>query len=208
MERIQFKPFAVRVDGLALPAPLGGHPALDFCNTLAGWDEPVPGDYLRTYDHLAVWAAGWGLVDDAVVRELRDLAADRPAPARATLEAARRFRESLYRVLTQPSSGEDLDLVAEEARRAASAAELEIRDGRASWTLPASAGLRVPLFAAACAGAELITSPDAGAVHRCPGDECGWLFVDTSRNGTRRWCSMSSCGAREKMRRYRARVRD
>ena len=54
---------AERVEGLVLPAPLSGHPVLDFCNTFAGWDGQESGDYLRTYDHLAVWAAAAGLLD-------------------------------------------------------------------------------------------------------------------------------------------------
>jgi predicted RNA-binding Zn ribbon-like protein len=205
VERIQINSFAIRVDGLVLPAPLGGHPALDFCNTLAGWDDPEPGDYLKSYDHLVAWAAAWGLVDEAVARELRDLAAARPAAARFALEAARRFRESLYRVLTDPRPGADLEVVAEEARRAASVAELAVRDGAARWTLPASAGLRVPVYAVARAGAELITSAGASAVHRCPGAGCGWLFLD--RSGRRRWCTMATCGNRAKVRRFAERHR-
>src|SRR4029078_10303936 len=121
LERTPMNAFAVRVDGLPLPAPMAGHPALDFCNTLAGWDDEVPGDSLRTYDHLAAFAAGWELVDDGVVAALRDRAATQRGAATGARQAAREFRASLYRVLTEPGPGPDLDLVAETVRRAAGA---------------------------------------------------------------------------------------
>ncbi len=197
--------FAVRVDGLPLPAPMAGHPALDFCNTLAGWDDEIPGDYLRTYDHLAAFAAGWELVDDGVVAALRDRAATQRGAATGALQAAREFRASLYRVLTEPGPGPDLDLVAETVRRAAGACELELHDGRYRWTLPASAGLRVPLHAVARSASELLTSGDAASVGKCPGESCGWLFLD--RSGRRRWCTMSTCGNRAKARRFSERKR-
>ncbi|HXJ65755.1 MAG TPA: ABATE domain-containing protein, partial [Actinomycetota bacterium] len=91
MERTPINVFSIEADGLKLPAPLGGHPAADFVNTLAGWDEPEQGDFLRTYDHVAVWAAAWGLIDDDVCADLRKRAADHRAAAGAALEAARQL---------------------------------------------------------------------------------------------------------------------
>jgi predicted RNA-binding Zn ribbon-like protein len=205
MELTAINAFAVSADGLSLPAPLGGHPAIDFCNTFAGWDDVTPGDYLRTYDHLAVFAAGWGLIDDQAAAELRSRAATHRAAARGALAAAREFRTSLYRVLTDPGAGHDLDLVAEAARRAYDASDLVIEGGRPAWRLTAATGLRAPLHTVARSAAELLTSPDATAAHRCPGVGCGWLFLDPS--GRRRWCTMSTCGNRAKARRFAERHR-
>jgi predicted RNA-binding Zn ribbon-like protein len=206
MERIPINVFSVSADGLRLPAPLGGHPAVDFCNTLAGWDEPEPGDFLRTYDHVAVWAAAWGLIDDDVAAALRERAAGHRSAAGAALESARQLRTSIYRVLTESEPGPHLDLVADSARRAYEASELDLSDGQGRWRLPASAGLRVPQHAIARSATELVTSPDAAAVHRCPGDDCGWLFID--RSGRRRWCTMALCGNRAKARRFAERQRE
>ncbi len=56
---------------------------------------------------------------------------------------------------------------------------------------------------------ELLTSHDLRRVKECPGaGDCGWLFFDTSKNGTRHWCSMEGCGSRVKMRRQYARTRN
>jgi predicted RNA-binding Zn ribbon-like protein len=205
VERTPINAYAVRVDGMPMPAPLSGHPALDFCNTWAGWDGVTPGDYLRSYDHLVVFAVGWELIDDDAAADLRERAASQRGGARGALEAARRFRGSLYRVLTRPGPGPDLDVVADAVRRAVDAAELEPAGRRYRWSLPASAGLRVPLHAVARSVSELLTSPDAGAVGVCPGDGCGWLFLD--RAGRRRWCTMSTCGNRAKARRFSERQR-
>jgi predicted RNA-binding Zn ribbon-like protein len=154
---------------------------------------------------VAVWAAAWGLIDDDVAAALRGRAAQHRAAAGAALEAARQLRTSIYRVLTDREDGPDLEAVADAARRAYESSELDLAGGRARWRLSASAGLRVPLHAIARSATELITSEDAAAVHRCPGDGCGWLFID--RTGRRRWCTMAMCGNRAKARRFAERQR-
>lgn len=205
MERVPRNAYSVLVEGKALPAPIGGHPALDYCNTLAGWGEEEPGDYLGAYDHLVLWTAAWGLIDDASAAELRAVAREHALEADRVLDSARELRAALYHVLTEPEPGEDLDLVAAVARRAYESSGLELDGDRARWRLSASAGLPIPLYAVALAGAELLTSGDASAVHRCPGNECGWLFID--RSGRRRWCTMAICGNRAKARRFAERQR-
>jgi predicted RNA-binding Zn ribbon-like protein len=62
------------------------------------------------------------------------------------------------------------------------------------------------LWEAAASAADLLTSPDLARVKTCPGAGCAWLFLDRSRNGTRRWCDMSVCGNRAKARRHYSRV--
>jgi predicted RNA-binding Zn ribbon-like protein len=206
MEMTPYRTWAVDVDGLKLPAPLGGHPVLDFCNTFAGWDDPEEhGDYLRTYDHLAVFAAAWDLIDDDLAGELRAMASARPGAARGALAAARDLRESIYRTLVRPGPGPELDHVAEAIRRSFDVADLVVEDGQPTWRLDASAGLRAPVHAVARSAAEFLTSPAAAGVGRCPGDGCGWLFLD--RGGRRRWCTMSTCGNRAKARRFAERQR-
>lgn len=77
-----------------------------------------------------------------------------------------------------------------------------------AWTWPEEAAdLARPLWPVARSAAELLTSPDLGRVHECLGDNCGWLFLDTSRNRRRTWCSMEGCGNRAKARRHYARRR-
>lgn len=180
------------VDGLELPLPLAGHPALELCNTRAGWGEPEPKEYLRSWRHLLALARDLGLVSREDAEVLRG--ADDPAVLRRALA----FREALYAACLDPRPGSAWDAVAAEAERAAAAATL--RPG--GWSLPRTAEL--PLLAFARAAAELLTTPHA-RIRRCPGDGCGWLFLDA--RGRRRWCTMATCGNRAKARRHAARRR-
>src|SRR5438067_2415649 len=104
MERIPINAYAERVDGLVLPAPLSGHPVLDFCNTFSGWDGTDAGDYLKTYDHAVVWAVAGGLMEPAAAATLRRRAARRPEEAEAALRRVRGFRTDLYAILTKRSA--------------------------------------------------------------------------------------------------------
>jgi predicted RNA-binding Zn ribbon-like protein len=67
---------------------------------------------------------------------------------------------------------------------------------------------RDPLNAAALlapvlwSAGDLIVSPERGRLRHCLNDQCGWLFMDDSKNGSRRWCSMQSCGNRAKAHRH------
>ena len=201
--RAPFKAFAERVDGLILPAPVGGHPALDFCNTEAGWDTPEPGDYLRSYEYVVAWAKGAGLVEHDLADRIRRRAARRTAEASRALEEARAFRHSLHTVLLEPRPGADWDRVAGLVAEGTAAAVLTPGAHTARWELPERIGLRLPLLALARSAGELLTSGEVAMVRSCPGNHCGWLFLD--RKGHRRWCTMSTCGNRAKARRFAAR---
>src|SRR3989442_8587366 len=109
IERRVLTPYSEEVEGLVLPAPIAGHPALDFCNTFAGWNSDPSGDFLKTYAHLAVWSAAAGLVPPAVARRLRRVAG--PAGS-AALERAREFRRGLYAACLDPRPGPAWDRVA------------------------------------------------------------------------------------------------
>lgn len=183
------------VDGCVLPAYLGGHPALDFCNTRAGRDDR-PREYLLDYAHLAAWARGAGLVGDEQAARLRRAAAT--ADAAAELERARTLREACHAALT---TGARWDEVASAVHEALAALVL-VPGG---FELAPADELALPRLAAARAAGELLGSADAAAVGRCPGAGCGWLFLD--RAGRRRWCSMAACGNRAKARRHAARAR-
>jgi predicted RNA-binding Zn ribbon-like protein len=128
------------------------------------------------------------------------------------LEAARALRLVLHRLFSAVAEGRrprrgDLEALAREHASAADAARLaRAADGAWRLTWPA-AEPRAVRFAVVVDAMALLADPARLArVHRCPGPACGWLFLDTS--GRRRWCSMSTCGSRVKMRRLYARRRE
>ncbi|HEX6673686.1 MAG TPA: ABATE domain-containing protein [Actinomycetes bacterium] len=197
----------VMVEGYRMPILVGGHPALDFCNTWAGWGPPPHprGEWLHDFDHLAVWAFHAGLVGAEESGRVRALGRRRPGEAAGVLEEARGLRRALYRVAQDPAARRDFQVVARLAQRSAAAAELVAGpDGQARWVLPVS--LDLPLLAVARSAAELLCQPDRPPVGRCPGKDCGWLFVN--RQGHRRWCTMQYCGNRAKAREHARRRRD
>jgi predicted RNA-binding Zn ribbon-like protein len=184
------------VDGLVLPLAVGGHPVLDFCNTRAGWDAAEPREYLTSYEHLVVWAREAGLVDEPLAAHLSE-AGDQRA-----LERALTFRTALYRTCTDPADNAAWEAVAAEAHEAAAAAVLVRGEG---WVIPADVGVDLPVLTLARAAGTLLESVDLRTVGRCPGHDCGWLFLDP--RGRRRWCVMAVCGNREKARRHARRTR-
>jgi predicted RNA-binding Zn ribbon-like protein len=196
----------VMVRDLRLPICVGGHPALDFCNTRAGWGEPRESyrEWLESYDQFAYWAWHAGLIgeDDAV--RLRQSAGRAASRAKAVLTEARRLRTVLYSAALNPEDTHALSVVTGYTRKAALQARL--RPARVPrWEIPAAAGLELPLLVVARAAGELLTSENVVFVKACPGHGCGWLFLD--RTGRRRWCSMSACGNRAKVAAYARRQR-
>jgi predicted RNA-binding Zn ribbon-like protein len=132
------------------------------------------------------------------------------APWPPALVAARELRAALYALFAAVAAGEPAPAAALERLRdvhaeGAAAARLDRRDGGYALAWPADEPRRVG-YAVAADAVALLADPGALArLKRCPGRDCGWLFLDTS--GRRRWCSMGTCGSREKMRRMYARRR-
>jgi predicted RNA-binding Zn ribbon-like protein len=195
------------VDGLLLPATVASHPALDFCNTLAGWGAAEPRDYLASYDHLTVWAREAGLVASPAAAELREVAERDPAGAARALARARSLRAALYDACTDPGDTAAWEGVAREARAAAAHAVLSpsAPPGR-RWSVSEQSGVALPVLEVARSAGDLLATLVPGDVKACPGTQCGWLFVDS--RGRRRWCSMEVCGNRAKARRHVRRTRE
>lgn len=189
---------------------IGGNAALDFVNTASTWSqEPVcrlggPGAF-------ADWAAAAGLVDAAEAGRIKAEIVRDPDAANRTYAKAVRFRTALYRIFSAVVAGgkvaaEDLAALTEWTRRAARYSELG-RDGkgfRRFWTEEAPL-IEIPLFAVAEAAEALLEHGPLERLHACGGDNCEWLFIDLSKNGRRRWCSMATCGNDAKVRKYRKR---
>jgi DNA-binding SARP family transcriptional activator/predicted RNA-binding Zn ribbon-like protein len=195
LQRPAAPPYAVRVHDQWLPWKAAGHPALEFCNTYAGWGDPTGAgsDWLRTYGVLAAWAGYVDMADRATVERLTEWAAAEPAEADAVLTEARLLRSHLYACLTTRDAQRSFAVVAQYAEAAAQVSEFgRDSDGLARWRLGERAGLRLPLYAAARSAADLLADPRQFTVRRCPGHECGWLFLDQS--GLRQFCSIGICG--------------
>jgi SARP family transcriptional regulator, regulator of embCAB operon len=189
--------YAVRVRDQWLPWNVGGHPALEFCNTYAGWGlPPTPSsDWLRGYATLAAWAEQNDLASSSTVSRLLRLARRAPSRGEYVLAQARRLRSALYACLTDPADARAFATVARFASEAARVSIFERGDdGLGRWMLPPEAGLPLPLHAAARSAADLLADPRRFTVCACPGVHCGWLFLNPS--GRRAFCSAATCSRR------------
>lgn len=190
--------YAVQVRDVRLPLHTSGQPALEFCNTWAGWDgaRETGAEWLTGYRALAVWAGHLGLLEDWLVTRLLKQAEQQPAAAREALAEARELRTAMHDCFVDPADRRAFQRVARTAEAAARSAEfLCDEDGLGRWRLPASAGLRLPVLAVARSAADLLADPQRFTVTACPSPDCGWLFLDAP--GRRRWCSLGTCAARE-----------
>ena len=199
---------AVTTPGIDHLSLLGGRLCLDFVNTVDSRLGAGRVEYLRTYADLAAWAARVGAITDEDLESLRAGAGRRPAEARAALAAALEVREALYRLfwaLAEDRSPEKGDLAtfnSAVARTLARARIVPIASGFDwGWEDDPRALDRV-LWPVVRSAAELLTTPDLALMRMCDAEGCGWLFVDATRNRSRRWCSMEGCGSRAKARRY------
>ena len=195
----------------AFPRLLGKRLCLDFVNTV---EDPFGGereDFLGDYDDLVGWSEYVDVLDAAAASRLRTLARDESRRAREVFERAIALRDSLERVLREIAAGseppeDELAAIQAEHVAALGAASLARSDARYAWSWQEGDDLSAPLWPVVESAVELLTAGDLTRVKQCPGaDDCGWLFYDTSRNATRRWCSMEGCGSRVKMRRHYAR---
>ncbi len=173
----------------------GGSLALDFTVTLAGRKREQTRELLATPRDLARWFAAAGLAVDEVSVTEDDLAA-----ARALREAL--YRLALARIGGAPLPAADRRVLNQHAALATPAPRLDA-DG-VHWSRAETPGL---LSAVARAGIELLGGPLADRVRQCSGRGCAILFVDMSRSGHRKWCSMSGCGNKAKVATFRKRNR-
>jgi len=191
----------------------GGAPCLDFANTVDNRPTATR-ELLRSYGDLVTWAEQSRILDAAAAAELRAEAERRPGAAESALAGARALREAIYAIFSARAGGRGAPAGALATLNAALAPSLarlrlDARDGDAfgwQWSLEDGAldGLLAPIVDSA---AELLTSSDLARVRECEADNCGWLFIDRSRNRSRRWCDMSVCGNRAKVRRHYQRTK-
>jgi len=193
---------------------VAGDVCLDFTNTVGGKRGLSTREYLNSYADFVSWCQQAGLSNESTADALLRRGARQPGESVAALRRAIALREAIYRIFAALASDEsplvsDLDHLN---------AELSTHHGRLgvaqskkgfdwTWTNWDDA-LDQPLGPIARSAADLLTSPHLlERVRQCEGDTCGWLFVDSTKNHSRRWCVMSDCGNVAKVRRFRMKNR-
>lgn len=211
-----------RIGELAL---VGGHRGLDLVNTVAprlrATELPVAErrDHLATPEDLLTWSQRTGLIDAAEAREVAAAWSASPAAGRRALAAVKEIREALYEILSARLGKPDVSAATEDeldhVSRAWASAVARARltpvtggTGVAHWVVGSPPTLLVADRVAQDA-VDLLCGIDVARLGRCPVEAggCGWLFLDHSRNRSRRWCTMEDCGSGAKARRLTERRR-
>jgi predicted RNA-binding Zn ribbon-like protein len=200
------------IQTLRMPPRIGGSLALDFTNTAEFRGRENHIDVLRSYAHLLAWAWGANALPEDMLEGLYEMACAGPDEAEKALARAAEVREVIYSVFSILTDAERQPTQDELAAFNAALRDLPPRQmGSAgerpqwTWTLNPLT-LDAPLWPALLDAGDLLASDAARRVRKCP--NCGWLFVDNSRNHSRRWCSMEFCGSQVKSRRQYERKKE
>ena len=194
---------------------IAGNPALDFTNTLSGDRFHAPKEKLNEYGDLLAFSRQAGLLDAARARTLGDRAARDPADAARVLARAIELREAVFRIFwalgsrKKPASP-DLALLNRELGTALSHREIVQRGSGYVFGWRECEDLEQPVWAIAVAAADLLADEHRGPIRMCglsEENECTWIFLDETKNHSRRWCSMRDCGNRAKARRHYERAK-
>ena len=186
---------------------IGGARCLDFLNTT----EDGGVERLTSYAEFVIWSKAAGLIDGAEQRRLQALAAKATAGRSKGSHPGAGGEGSAGRFVQGFGTAADVGRWRRSTkcwRRAASSCKTQSgKSGlRQRWE-PDGPELRQPLLILLREAAELLSAPARANIHHCAGDDCGWFFLDTSRNQSRRWCEMETCGNKAKARAHYHRQR-
>jgi predicted RNA-binding Zn ribbon-like protein len=186
---------------------------IEFAKTVGWRPRDRDDDELETFEGLVSWCRTRGILTPEEADEVSAQAARRPADADRALRDAHNARALVYRILSRIARSEALERgYLEELNgllhHMLPTRRLTLVGKRVEWTWTVDAYRLDRLIApVVLTTAELLTSPEVVRLRLCEADDCGWLFIDGSRNRSRRWCDMSDCGNRAKVKRFRERRR-
>lgn len=185
---------------------IAGHVALDFANTLDNrFDAVRTLELLAGYKDLLRFCEQSGVISATEASCLRGLS---EREQQATLRAARELRELIEQIFSAVARGgnvarEDLSSFNAFLEKALQRRQLAAERRTIQWEWKAlTMSAMGPLWPITLAAAELLASSDRRFVRECHAETCRWLFLDMSKNHSRRWCDMKVCGNRTKARRY------
>ena len=175
--------------------------------------QQLLGDKLVEYSDLVEWSRHSGIVTATEAQRLIQASKRNAGEAKDVFDRAIALREALYRICKAIMTGRrpqtvDLETMNNELLRARTHERLTHVAHGFTWEwVGGEAALDRMLWSIAHSAAELFTTGDFTRLRECCGEECGWLFEDTSRNRSRQWCDMQDCGNLAKVRRFRTRLR-
>lgn len=193
---------------------VGGRLFLDFVNLVGGRNGGVTrDDRLNDYVDLLAWSVRSGIVTKLEAQRLHDKSEQKKTEAAEAFKRAVGLRESLYRICKailakKAFPAADIQRLNDELIHAHAHARLITGKENLTWAWEGlAASLDGVLWPIADSAADFLTHGDLTRLRECAGDDCGWLFEDTSKNRSRQWCDMADCGNLAKVRRFREKAK-
>ena len=189
---------------------VGGNAALDLVNTVSGWKSD-PEDWIPDIGSFLAWAWTTGLLDTREMNEATRRAQDSAVAAERVLACVKELRFALWGLIEslehhKPTQAADLAVINEWKRRVALSEQLIVGHNKVAFAISRDISvLELPGLRVTAAALSLLKGPSLARIKTCRADDCGWKFVDQSKNRSRRWCDMRVCGNLAKARRHRAR---
>jgi predicted RNA-binding Zn ribbon-like protein len=184
---------------------IGGRICLDFANTVHNFGNADPEDDLPNYTAFISWAYDAGVLTESETKQLKRTSKGQHA---STMRVIRNFRDSIFRTFSSAAAGKraqsnDLEVINQLQHSAILHSRIAVNHSayHRMW-IDEKHNLQAPLWPIAKSAAELLLHPDLKHVRLCSGNNCTWLFVDLSKNHSRRWCEMRVCGNRQKSRQH------
>jgi len=182
---------------------------LDFANTASWHASDSPEEHIHNFDDLFSWTKDVGIIYGQQAEQILQMSIKNPNRAKKVHQMAIILRESIYQIFSARATNKqpklsDLVILNTLVSKALSHLKVVSSDDVFTWEwIYGEDDLEQILWPIARSAAVLLTSKEINRVGECPDDRgCGWLFLDTSRNRSRRWCDMKDCGNRDKVRRY------
>ena len=191
----------------------GGLLALDFANSLSRRDSPEKTvEHITSYQDLISFARQTKIIALEEAEGLQHKSESQPKQAAQVLRAAISLREALFRTFMAlahggPGPASDLEFLEQAASEALTHRHIVRVNDSYEWQWEDGLKLESILWPIATSAADLLVSANVAKVRECEAADCYWLFLDNSRNHSRRWCTMNACGNREKARRHYQRHR-
>ena len=200
---------------------VGGALSLNFVNTVGGWlrssiqaggrnyQDAFAVERLQQYADVVEWSRQVKLLTDSEAKRLLAVAEKNPQQAETVHQRALDLRQSIYRLFKAAIEGwkpeaADLQTLNQELSIAREHETINYDRNGFGWQWDnRDEALDCMLWRVAQSAAKVLTAEDLTRLHQCGGDTCGWLFLDTSRNRSRQWCTMQDCGNVAKVRRFR-----
>ena len=184
----------------------GGCTVFDFTNTISNRNDPDYFDYLTKYDDFIQWIDKLGLLPREKIRAIATFSKDHSRKSGDVLRQVVEAREVIFKLFSslaqhQKADKEALDAFNSFLSEALSNMRVDIgRTVATSFIVSEKTILKEPLYRLLKNAFDILSTQSFERIKECP--TCRWLFLDTTKNGKRRWCNMQVCGSNDKARRY------